>query len=906
MINQRILVLFFLFIPILSFPQSGSDVALELMSRTHNFEPGRIHTLVFKINNNAATRISLQPYLTLPAGLKLISELKPLDLAPEGQNILIITLNIPSNYQAGNYTFSVRLVNPANPSVVYADYSSGMTVKEDPAITIDLIYAPDYVKAGEQIEASFVVRNTGNTTEDLNLNATNCSIEGPHTIRLSPGNSSVVRVVAETNENITMVSRKTFYINAGNNHMEEVRQSGSVRIMPVNIDTQDLYHRFPVSITARYLTKGKDGEFSGGYQLEAKGSGSIDPEGIHKVEFVARGPNQFDLSLLGLYDEYTLNYTNRFMKLKTGDNSYSMTPLTEYSRYGRGIEQTFTFLGTSRAGMMYLTPRFNKNFTAEYGAFVNLDIYKKNGFGLYYLRKKVTSGEHENLYSITANLQPLERTSLEMEASWGEKNGSTDFAYRINVNSQFSGFSLSSFYLHAGKDYPGYYSNSDFYSGHLNYNIARWLTIGLNARQDFMNAQVDTLLMTSPFSKFYQAHANFRMGNRIYFKTYIRKNEREDRSLAKKFHYQTVSVNTSLSHRLERFGYGLEGEYGNTENFLLQEAENRKKTYRLSGNFYWQPNQKHNLQGFITYTNLNTFISSQQENNFIFGLTASGNLARNLRANLQLQNAYSIEEYYRNRNLVQLIIDYNFLKRHRLSLNSFYTIFQNEVSGPDYSISLNYSLTLGIPLKKIAEAGSVTGKIENAGVETISDIVLSVGGQSAITDESGNFSFKNLKPGSYNLLIDRSTLNMEDIPDILTPITIAVEGNKETIVTFGMTKAAKVRGLIKFEADDTKTSADETMLPFGQLVMELTREEESIRIISDQNGTFRFPNVRPGKWVLKVYSSGLDKQYVLKKDHFDFSLSPGEVKEITIAVQKKKRNIIFINNNINLSSDGNK
>jgi hypothetical protein len=906
MINRRIQILFFLCIPILGFSQSGNDLVVKMTSRTESFEPGKIHTLVFRLNNPSENHIQIQPYLSLPTGIKLISDLKPLNLAPKGQNILIITLNIPSKYKAGKYDFSLRLVNPANPSVVHALFSSGMTVKEEPSIRIDLVHAPDYVKAGDPIEASFVVRNTGNTTADLHLTATNCYLDGPTTIRLAPENSAVVNVVSETNENLSIASRKSFHLSAENNNIESVQQSAHVRIMPTNIDTEDLYHRFPVSLTARYLTKGKDGIYTGGYQLEAKGSGSIDPEGIHKVEFVARGPNQFDLSLLGLYDEYSLNYTNRFMKVKIGDNSFSMTPLTEYARYGRGIEQSITFLRTSQAGVMYLSPRFYKNFTSEYGAYVKFGIYKKNGLGFYYLRKKLALDENINLYSITANLQPLERTSLEMEASYGEKNGVTDVGYRINVNSQFSGFSLSSFYLHAGKNYPGYYSNSNYYAGHLNYYIARWLTIGLNARQDFMNAQVDTLLMTSPFSRFYQAHANFRIGKRIYFKFYIRQNEKEDRSASKKFNYKTLSVNTSLTHRLKRFGYNLEGEYGNTKNFLLNETENQKNTYRLSGNFYWQPNQKHNIQGFITYTNLNSFISSQEENNFIFGLTASGSLARNLQANLQLQNTYSIEEYYRNRNLMQLIIDYRFLKRHRLTLNSFYTIFQNEVSGPDYSISLSYSLTLGIPLKKVAEAGFVTGKIENAGVEKISDIVVSVGGQSAMTDESGAFSFKNLKPGTYNLLIDRSTVNMEDIPDIRTPITISVEGNQETVVEFGLTKAAKVRGMIQFETDDTQRTAKESIKPFGQIVMELSQDKESIRIISDKNGTFNFPNVRPGKWLLKVYSTGLDKQYVLKKDHFDLLLSPDEVKELTIVLQKKKRNIIFIKNNINLSSEGNK
>ena len=677
--------------------------------------------------------------------------------------------------------------------------------------------------------------------------------------------------------------------------------------MPVNSDDNDLYHRFPVTLTARYLAKGKDNNYVGGYQLEARGIGTLDPEGIHRLEFIARGPNQFDLSLLGLYDEYMLNYSNNFMELKVGDNSYSFTPLTEYARYGRGVEQKISFLKNSNAGALYVTPRFYKNFDSEYGGYLNIGIYKKNALGFYYLKKKFKDEGDADLYSVIANLQPFERTSIEMEASYGEKDGLSDNGYRVNINSQFSKISLNSYFFHTGKDYPGYYKNSDFYSGNLNYYATKWLSFGLSARQDFMNAQVDTLLMTSPFSKNYQGLMNIRIGKRMFFKTYVRKYERKDRSPQEKFHYETMSVNASFTHRMKRFGYNLEGEVGNTRNYLLEPGSDEKNTFRGSGNIYWQPSDRHSIQSFVTYTNVNSFISDQEENNFIFGLTASSMLAKNLRANLQLQNSYSIEEYYRNRNLLQFNVDYRFLKRHRLALNSYYTIFQNEVSNPDFSISLSYSLTLGVPLKKIAEAGSIAGKIENKGIDDIDRIILNVGGQSAITDENGIFHIKNLKPGEYNVLIDRSTINMTDIPDIATPIKVMVEPNQETILNFGMTKAAKITGTIQVESSGNSILAtDETNSPIGHLVLELHHENESIRIISDGEGHFSFPQVRPGKWFLKVYSNGLDKQYVIKKDSFNFDLLPGEQKEVTVEIQKKKRNIIFINNNVNLSSGGNK
>ncbi|MBN1821846.1 MAG: hypothetical protein JW833_14085 [Prolixibacteraceae bacterium] len=898
--NLKIIFFILMLTPIYCFPQTENSITIEFTSDSKDLSPGKIHSLVFKIRNNSNSTKSIQPYLTLPPDLKLISELRQLKIVAGAQQILIISFNIPAKYDAGNYNLSLRLVDPVSPSKSLADFSTEITVKEEALITMELIQSPEYVKAGEDIEASYIVRNIGNTTETITLSSLNCHIEGNEKLRLAPGTSSVVNVHLETDENLQFPAKASFYLSAGSPKIENAQVYGFVRVLPVKFQENDLFHRLPVSLTSRYLVKGRNGIYVSGYQFEAKGSGTIDPEGIHKIDFIARGPNQFDLSLLGLYDEYALNYSNKFMELKLGHNSYSMTPLTEYSRYGAGIEQKFRFLKTSEAGILYLSPRFNSHFDYEYGAYANIGIYKRNSLGFYFLKKKQSDGSDIDLYSVTANLQPFERTSVELEASQGKKENISDNAFRLELNTQFNRISMSSSLYHTGKNYPGYFTNTNFYTGYINYYTTRWLTIGLSARQDFANAQVDTLLLTAPFSRHYQALVNIKTGKRMFLKTFLRKYERKDRSPTQKFHYETTSVNTSLSHHMKKMGYSIEGEYGKTTNYLLPENNNIKNTYRSSLYLYFQPGIKHNFQGFITYTNINSFISDQDENNLIYGLTASSTIAHNLRANLQLQNTYSVEEYYRNRNLVQLMIDYQFLKRHKFSLNSFYTIFQNELSKADFSVSLSYSVTFGIPLKQVAEAGTLSGKIIDSGIGIIEGIIINLAGQTALSGPDGSFYFKNLKPGKYNLLIDRSTLDMNDIPDIETPIEVEIFGGQETVINFGITKAARLSG--SFELENGEDTQEDEDFIVGNIVLELHRDNESLRIISDENGNFTFPFIRPGKWFLKVYNNGIDKQFILKKDNFDFDFQPGEIKDIKIVVQKKKRSIIFINNSINLSS----
>ncbi|NQU85291.1 MAG: hypothetical protein HQ541_05980 [Mariniphaga sp.] len=902
----RIVLFLFIIIPYHSYPQPGDSVTLEFTSLSKELEPGKIHSLVFKINNITEQQKQVQPYLSLPRDLKLISELRPRNLKPREQNILIISFNIPAKYKAGNYGFSLKLINPTNPVEIITDYTSEFTVKEEANIVIELIEAPEFVKAGELIEASYVVRNFGNTTETISLASHNCIIEGNQKVRLAPGMSTIIHISSETDINLVYPNRRSFNLEAKCENIKPELVYGFVRVIPINYETNDLYHRFPVTLTSRYIAKGRERQFIGGYQFEAKGEGSIDQEGIHKIEFIARGPNQFDLSLLGLYDEYFFSYSNKTVDLKIGDYSYEMTPLTEYARYGSGFEAKVNVTNFSQAGIMYVVPRFYDDIKNEYGVFGNINFYKENTLGVHFLKKTLPNEKNDvELFSITTELFPFEKTSLEFEASRGKFGELVDNAYRFNINSQFNKFSLSSFYFNTGKNYPGYYTNSNFYSGFLNYQALSWLSVGISGRQDFINAEIDTLYSTAPFSRYYQAMVNLKIAKRMFLKSYVRQYERKDRSPLHKFHYESRTINSYISHKLNKIGYRLEGEYGITTNFLLPEGSREKNTFRGTGHFFYQPNQKHNFQGFVTYTNINSFISEQQ-NNWIFGITASSNITRNLRAYLHIQNTYSIEEYYRNRNLLQFNLDYQFLKNHKISLNSFYTIFQDEVDNPDYSLSISYSINFGIPLKQIAEAGSISGTLLNEVGEKAEGIILLTGGQTAITDENGNFYFKNLKPGKYNLLIDRSTLEIDDIPDIATPIELTVEGNIETIVNFKMTKAAKILGTFiinKSEEESLLFQTDDVKI--GHIVMELHRDNESIRIISDQMGNFNFPLVRPGKWFLKIYGDGIDKQYQLVRDYFDFELKPGVTKNVKIEVQKRKRNIRFINNSINLSSGDN-
>ena len=82
------------------------------------------------------------------------------------------------------------------------------------------------------------------------------------------------------------------------------------------------------------------------------------------------------------------------------------------------------------------------------------------------------------------------------------------------------------------------------------------------------------------------------------------------------------------------------------------------------------------------------------------------------------------------------------------------------------------------------------------GVKKTDGIRLLLGNHLSVTDINGNFTFKNIVPGDYYLEIDRSTTEMNDIPNVRFPAQVSLV-NKDNIFNFRLTRAANIKGHIR-------------------------------------------------------------------------------------------------------------
>ena len=900
--RKRFWVILFLFFILGQEAQSQlpSPVSIQFIKKDAQTLPDKVINIPFFIRNQTEDSIHIETKISKPDQWSLVTQVEPSVLKPLEQKFSVVSVQIPSGYSVGQYNITVLVVG-AESGETLATSQTDIRVNEVERISLQLIGAPEYVMAGEKHEAKYLLTNDGNTEKNIFLETSRCDVEGTPEISLAPGESKEMTVFVQTSEELTNTQKHFCTVRAllSGEVMESISQS--LMIFPVKNAKKDLFFRFPVTASATYLATNQDENYQSAWQFELAGSGSLDPEGNHQLEFLARGPNSSNLSFLGLYDQYYISYANKNLELTVGEQSYSFTPLTESSRFGLGVESKFKLNSGLAFGYLYVKPRFYSEIENEMAFYSQFEKDRNNKAGVFYVRKnRAGTNELTSLISVSAAFQPIEKTTFDLEASRGFFGEKADNAFRANLNTQLWIFRAAGNYFYAGKNYPGYYNNSTFYSGSFSAQISQKINVGLYARQDFTNAQLDTFFVTAPYSKSLQTFLNYNIGNRSYLKIYLREYERRDRLALEKFHYKTRSANAQFRQKLNRFEYTLLGEYGETTNFLLDETQNHQNTYRGTANLGYRFNSNNAIRIFGSYSNINSFVSGEQRN-VTAGLSASSQLFKNLKANFHLQNAYNIEDYYRNRNLMQLHLDYSFLNSHSFSFRGYYTLFRRETEDPEFFLSATYTYKLGVPVKQIIQAGTVEGQITNDAGDPVEGIVLQLLNQTTLTDKNGRYRFETVQPGLHLLAIDRSQLEINELPSIPQPIQVEVIEDRETTLNFRITEGAKLTGQFTLKENDGSPLKNQEQTP-GNIIIELKSEFEEFRITTDKNGAFSFPLVLPGRWTFRIYRNSVPAGFEAEKLNYNFNFEPGEKTEVQIDLKRKKRNIIFKSDNISLST----
>lgn len=873
----------------------SQEVSTVLVNNSKSLLPGGAHSLVFRITNTSTKPITLYPEVVLPNSWNLSNTIDSVTVKANSFYLQIVNLSIPSIAEAQNYPIAYILKTKEGQHI--AKEATSLKIKKITKASLSLIEAPTFVKAGDTLKASFTIKNEGNAAQNILLQSTDGEIKTNTALSLLPGQTSRVELHKKTFTGLTKPTYLSIKLQAAikNSETPAIFAYANTKVIPSIESKQDAFHRFPIEVTGSYLGREAEGVYKDGWQGELYGRGSIDQKGTKVLEFRAVTPDQFDLSAFGQFEEYYANYKTRNFFAHIGDKVYSSSMLSEFARYGRGVEVDAT-INKWELGAFYNNPRFFSAIEDEFNlsAAYHFNVNNRAKYGV--LHKRMNDNTSATIGYFTASTSLSKNINLEAEYSLSTSKEKTGQAYYIKGQASYNKFNATAQYLKADADYQGFYTNSTFINGNVNYRISPKVNVSANFNQDARNIERDTLYSNAPITNNYLVGLQYRYSKNGSIGVYGGHRESEDQLESQLFNYKEDIFRINMSQQIGMLDIDLEGQFNNTDN-ILTGFENNSTIVTANISF---TKFLANFNIFGSYYNTSRFQLDQDQEQYIYGGRISSDFSSKTRFNVSYQNTYSLEEYFLDRSLFEAQVTQQLFRNHEISLIGRTFMLQQEVDRKDYSFMLRYTVGIGIPIKKVHEYASLSGTISNLGVRNIKGIRLILNNKVAITDNKGTFKFNNVLPGMYFFEIDGSTLDLHDIPTKSIPMEVEITQG-ENFVDFGLTKASSISGKIDINA--ISRASKEPIAEHESIIVEVSNGKETFRKICLLKDPFEFTYLRPGTWKLKIYRNGLSKLLEIKTTQMELETTADRDTEVVISIYKKERTIRFQKKQVSISNE---
>ena len=769
-----------------------------------SIQPGTSTSISFTIENTSREdkAYDLTPESSSQYILPIINK-GHLAISAGETSTFIIPLRVATETPQGTYSISLNIAEK-NTEDTYRKTKQVM-VSGNRKLSVTPLDYPEFVKAGEAIKASFLIKNNGNVSENLILESKNAIIDQGFSISLPPGETRQISITRKTNPELgkNEYQNLNLSVSSTDNPKENETVYVSVKVISIKPSDDDIYHRLPTSASLSFIGMRNRGNYHDGFQGEIYGKGSLDKDNKGQLEFHAVTKNPVEFSTFTQYEEYFVNYRRKDLFMHLGDKTYSSSYLTEYARYGRGAEIRLDLNKVSFGGF-YNHPRFFRDIKDEFNVYSKFKIKKESEITAGYLYKiprkedeglgfaNNTLDSNAHLPYLTGKFQVLKGLSLSGEVSYSKTKKTEGSAYMVQAQANFNRLNGNLMYMRSSPEFAGYFSNTSTFNGGLQYRLSKRINVFANFVQDAMNFERDTLLLAAPYRKFLQYGLQYNYMDNGSVMLYNGYQKYQDRLEPRQFDYDERFFRLSINQKIGIFQLNLEGQLGSTDNYLtgfsgtssLYSANIGFEKFKTSFNLYG------------SYAITSRYLLRNQRQVY-YGARIVSHFSQKTYLSFLYQNNYMPEDYFKDRNLLELLFHQELFPGHEFDASGRYTLQRGDLSNKDFIFSLRYTLRLNIPVQKIATYTSLTGNISNMGVKRISGVKLMLGNHLTITDNDGNFVFKNIIPGDYFLEMDRSTTDINDIPSVVLPAAVSLN-NKDNIFNFGLATAANVKGNIQF------------------------------------------------------------------------------------------------------------
>jgi hypothetical protein len=556
--------------------------------------------------------------------------------------------------------------------------------------------------AGESRQAVLRIGNEGNARFKALLmplvsRGFSVAVE-PEVVDLAPGETAVLKMNIDASERIMDFRNVIVHIKAvdleGNRQVRLGEISQGLGIFPRESGSVNLQRTLPASLLLRHIGNGDDSD----YQFQISGGGAIDDAGRRVVDFMARSPDQKQFSPFAQREEYRLNYSDDDFSLRIGDQSYCLSYLTDYYRYGRGLEITGNIDAATKAGLYLLDNHLNSPRTRQRGFFVSRELSTDMVLRFNFLEKEM-AGRIAGL-TATADISSLEMTfkpspcsdivaEIAHSSRDDDRSGKKAFHFDYSANLR-DGTRVQLTRNKAEQGFAGYLENLD--------NLRAWLVYPLGERvkgfagysQSQQDADEQKISRLANSERRSQAGMNFLLNRRLSGSVELEKLNRHDRFLPADYDYDEVATRFSLSRQWQEFSLRLETRKAlRSDNIVFSESSYTAHSYYLS----YRRNKVLALDlygGFTDYAGTSGYGFARDYSNIGF----------NLRwvpvERLECRFLY-LRHYYEGRlnrsSQGDLSISYEFDNSSRLSLRA-----RNNVSWFADAGQTFYELALSLPL----------------------------------------------------------------------------------------------------------------------------------------------------------------------------------------------------------------
>jgi hypothetical protein len=860
-------------------PSSGQQVEAVGDLRVEA-APGSSLTLIYRIVNLTTELLELVPEITEPEGWSLLTGNRAFVLPPGRSDVQIVSFALPATAAAGEYVLTYS-VNGGDGSAVSAE-ERHVVVAAKSRLTLDPIEHPKLVLTTDSYQAEVRLTNQSNLAHTVKLELSQ-SVElpltwGPSEVRLSPQESSVIRIRVETPPDLTAELLHQLALTARVEADPAVIATTAIEttVLPAQATSAGRWRRLEGSLTVRALTEERG---PGGSHSQPNGTlflgGNLDDEGLRHLELFLQGPEVSGPGpLRTVREELYAQLTTPTVDLIVGDFDPSPSRLVSQFR-GRGASLRFGRGIWGLGGRYLVTPHQAGRRIEEHAVHADLELGGQATRLQYVQRSEPKTGNRSELLDFEALLHPLETMALRLGLAHGRHSGSSTeptagLGGELELLGQRKRWSYNVLYLYGDRGFPGQHPGSSALYGGVNAKLTQRLSAQTGARQGRVREEPDVLYSVAPFETEYTNGLYYRLqrGTTVSLERFNRSHEEVSEAAA--VDLQETTYRLGVRQNLSKGDVAFRVESGDGTDRVAQSTFDLRR-YTLESSY--RPSKKLDVQAELEQTRETTLDGRGDDA-----------LSALVSAKVQLREKLALDGYYRQRerefrtssstvySRVRLLRELP--RAHQVSLELAQTRTSSLTSEGQRAVMLGYTVPLAVPVNRRTRVGAIHGRVrsEQSG-QPLSNVMIRLGGAVARTDQDGEFSIPALDAGTHLVAIDTSRIGYRLLPSVMNPEVVAVVGGSDELLDLWLTSAGVIRGTVarepsaeeRWSATNRPLQADpEAMIPVAGVVVEASDGRTTLRRLTYADGRFVFDPLQPGTWTLRVVGSppaGYDAHY---------------------------------------------